>query len=261
MRKNASHKTLWSSGLFALVLAACLLLGSTAARAQDSKYQTNGWQYELTLYGWAASLSGHVGPAFKVYEVDESFHSILDYLDMAAMVHFEARDNRWGILVDPVYVNLGDSVDTPRGWPIKLNMEEFIGGLAGSYRAYQSPAQSFDFTFGGRYNEIKPEITPYLFPTRSRSLSWVDPVVGFKGGVKLGKAWTFGYRGDVGGFGAGSQLTWSAIVRVDAHFTKNFSMGLGYAYLYNDYKTGSGYREFTYDMAMGGPYLGVSFWW
>jgi hypothetical protein len=240
------------------------MLAATAIQAQqasEAPAPAGGWHYELDLFAWGSGLSGDVGPAIKEYQLHASFSDVTKYLDFAAMGHFEARKEKWGILADSFYVNLGHSVDNHLGNPVKLNLEEMILGIAGSYQVFESPSARFDFTFGARYNEVKTGITPYFLPARNQRISWTDPVIGFKGGVKMSKAWTFGYRGDIGGFGAGSELTWLGVVRFDAQVSKHTSLGFGYVGYGVDYKKGSGHKEFVYDMTTTGPFLGIAWRW
>ncbi len=52
----------------------------------------DGWQYELTLYGWAKSIEGQSSGR----DVDLNFKDdLLDMLEMAGMVSFEATYGRW----------------------------------------------------------------------------------------------------------------------------------------------------------------------
>lgn len=245
---------------FWMVAAACVLMAATAAQAQAAP-ETDGWQYEFDVFAWGSSLSGDVGPASDEYRFHQSFSDVLNYLDIAAMGHFDARKDRWGFMVDAFYVNLGDTKDTSYGIPVKINLEESIFSVVGTYRAFESPKASFDVTMGARYNEIKSDLTPRDMPRMHSSFSWTDPIVGFKGGVKLGKIWTFGYRGDVGGFGAGSDFTWLGVLRFDARVSKNTTLGFGYSGYNVDYTEGSGAEEFVYNVTTYGPFLGVAFRW
>lgn len=252
----------WKSGvILPLIVALVLVLGGLATQAQTATQGTDGWHCDLDIYAWGAGLSGDVGPGIKQYHAHVTFSDILKNLKFAAMFHFDARKDKWGVMVDPIYVKLGKTVDSPRGLPIDVNLQQFIVGVAGFYRLYQTPESSFDLTFGGRYNELKTDLTPRGFPTYNKSFTWIDPVVGFKGGVKLSKVWSFGYRADVGGFDVGSRLTWSGVVRFDAQLSKSVSLGIGYIALHNDYEKDQDRRKFIYDMTMSGPYLGVSFKW
>ena len=257
-----SGKKVW---ILPLIVAGSLLLGAGGAvRAQDAAPPSSAWHYDLVIFGWGSGLSGSVGPNVNELQVKESFSGLASHLDMAFMGHFEANNGTWGILVDPIYVDLGDDAHNGAGYPVNLDLKQFIGGLAGSYRLYRSPKTTFDLTFGIRYNELKTTITPYLLPKQSRSISWTDPVVGLKGGVQMSKVWSFGYRADVGGFGVGSRLTWMGMAQFSAKVSKCCSLGVGYLYYYVDYEKDAGRHDrgsFVYDMAQAGPILAVAFHW
>jgi hypothetical protein len=205
-----------------------------------------------------------VGPNLKPYEAHASTGDILSALDFAAMAHFEARNGKWGILVDPIYANLGKTVESQGRRlerTIDLNLEASSLGVAASYQIRKSPGANLDFTFGARYTGLSTDITPRRLPSFHANYSWVDPVVGLTGSVKMGKAWTFGYRADIGGFGVGSDLTWSGALTFDAKVSKAVSITFGYVALYNDYSTGSGPRQFKFDATFMGPAVGVGFRW
>ena len=66
-------------------------------------------------------------------------------------------------------------------------------------------------------------------------------------------------RGDAGGFGVGSELTWNLVGNVQYHLSRTVSLGMGYRALSIDYEQGSGTDHFRYNMIMHGPALGVAF--
>jgi hypothetical protein len=242
------------------VAAFCLLTWGMAAQAQTAQAQA-GWSYEFDLFGWGAGLGGDVGPNFGPYHVDASFSDLAKYLDLGGMGHFEARRCKWGLMVDAVYVNLGHSADNRFGFPVKVNVEDMILGLEGTYRFYEDPRASFDLTLGVRYNDVSTDLTPHRLPARHTNLSWTDPVLGVKGGVKLGKTWTFGYRADVGGFGTGSDFSTLVAFRLDAKVSQHVGLGFGYLAYKVDYSTGSERKDFVYNTTMQGPFLGVVWRW
>jgi hypothetical protein len=87
----------------------------------------------------------------------------------------------------------------------------------------------------------------------SASKAWVDPFVGFRGRCQLWENWYLTGRGDIGGFGVSSDLTWNAYGAVGLDLTKKTSLELGYRYLQLDYQSGA----VSIETAMKGPYVGM----
>lgn len=87
----------------------------------------------------------------------------------------------------------------------------------------------------------------------SASLSWVDPYVGFQGRYEIAENLYAVGRGDIGGFGVGSELTWNLYGAIGTSLSETTTMEIGYRYLYTDYVTGG----FEYDAAMKGLFIGT----
>lgn len=73
------------------------------------------WSYEIEPYGLFTSINGDAcigrGPSTTV---DVNFDDILEHLELAGMIHFEAHnDNGWGLSLDYGFMDLGaDFTDT-----------------------------------------------------------------------------------------------------------------------------------------------------
>jgi hypothetical protein len=94
------------------------------------------------------------------------------------------------------------------------------------------------------------------------TLDWVDPFIGGRFLVPLTDDIEFSFRGDIGGFGAGSDLAWSLVsgLKYDLPFRPfdtHTWFGVGYKILAFDYDTGNATLDFQYR----GPTtaLGVTF--
>lgn len=76
---------------------------------------------------------------------------------------------------------------------------------------------------------------------RRYSLSqwWVDPITGLRAQVNFTRWLYLTTQADVGGFGAGSQITWNAMAALGVNFTRNVFGELGYRYMYVDYSRNS----------------------
>jgi hypothetical protein len=97
---------------------------------------------------------------------------------------------------------------------------------------------------------------------RSGSVDWVDPIIGMRLRHTVAPGQTLTVRGDVGGFGVGSQFTWHAIATYDVQLLKTSSYAvdayLGYKALYVDYSEGEGTSKYRYDALQHGPVIGLS---
>jgi hypothetical protein len=64
---------------------------------------------------------------------------------------------------------------------------------------------------------------------------------------------------EVGGFGAGSELTWQVFPDLSVNLTQKVSLDFGYRWLDPDYATGEGSDQFRYDVLTQGPVIGFGF--
>lgn len=118
--------------------------------------------------------------------------------------------------------------------------------------------------FGGaRYQSVSAEVSATALSGAQNAAfsveTWVDPFVGARATWPLGDAWTFIASVDVGGFGIGSDLTWSALAVFDWRVSRSVGVVLGYRALDTDYEDGSGDGRFKLDALIAGPLLGVRF--
>ena len=89
--------------------------------------------------------------------------------------------------------------------------------------------------------------------------SWIDPLVGVNVLAPLSDRWWIGLRGDVGGFGVGSELTWQAYADIGFRVSNVVSIVDGYHALDMDYEDGDGLHYVGLDVMVSGPQLGVVF--
>jgi len=99
----------------------------------------DGWHFEATPYLWAAGLSGwtRVGARTPTAKFDANFSDVWRNLDFGAMGAFEARNGRWAILFDAIYVKLSKTSDPLLGGALgtaRLKGDQTILQLAGAYR-------------------------------------------------------------------------------------------------------------------------------
>ncbi|MGB8555030.1 MAG: hypothetical protein WCD73_17055, partial [Pseudolabrys sp.] len=212
-----------------------------------------GWTFSLTPYGWVLSLNGSTTVKGRTTDVDAGFFDILrhtqfpqDLMELAAMG--EARYGRFALLTDIVYLKagLGASITRSRGTDAINGTVGASAGLktwlveaqfAGAYemarwRGLFSPGSStaLDLYAGGRVwwqrGEVDLAVTGTLnvfdlsltregFLSATKSVSWVDPLVGARIRHQFDPTWNFVLSGDVGGFGVGSKFSWQALALLE----------------------------------------------
>ena len=115
---------------------------------------------------------------------------------------------------------------------------------------------------GLRYNDLSVDLRttgPLTDRRASGGESWVDPVIGGIFEHKFSEAWSTSLRGDIGGFGIGSDLAWQAIASLRWQASPRIGVVGAYRYIYMDYDDGTGNQRFLYDMSISGHALGVVF--
>lgn len=236
---------------FVFVSTALLLLSGLSVSAASGQEAASQWRYAAGLYLWAAGLNGDVTLGGQTVAVEASFGDIVDNLDAGGQARLEATNGRWGVLGDVIYIDL--SHETER-LSAELGAKQTILEILGARRF----GTSFDLLLGGRYNELDNQIQfggPLGLPTLKDGHSWIDPMVGGRwvgGSDRLHLT----LRGDLAGFGVGSDLTWNAEGVFAYDITERFLVGLGYRITDAEFEEGQGAGKFRYDMRTDGPMLG-----
>ena len=253
--------------LFVLVLLHSVALAEDASKtgpdANSDTSTAKNWEFSLApMYLWAASVDGDMTVKGVKVDVNESFSDTIENMDGAIMFHFEGvHKQRWGFFADLMYIRLNpDDVSTPIG-DISIDYAEVLAELGGFYR-YTRGVHTFDGLGGLRYSSMTGELgLPGPLPDLDQRKDWVDPFFGVRWKWRMAEKWGLRLRGDVGGFGIGSDLTWNAIGLIEFKPWKHVAFVGGYRALYQDYSTGSGRNRFSYDATMQGPILGLDITW
>jgi opacity protein-like surface antigen len=237
--------------------AAALAVGLSTLLAPQA--QAAEWQHEVAPYLWGAAISGTtaIGPVSA--DVDASFGDILDSLEMGFMGTYRATRDRVSITVDGIYMGLGGAGRGPAGFvEADVDLDQSALEVDVGYEILDRL-----IVFGGiRYNDLSVEIkTTGPLGTRSESADedWIDPVIGAHYTIDFADRWSFTLRGDIGGFGVGSEFAWQGVGTLRWQATDRVGVLGAYRYIDMDYESDDRSREFKYDMSMSGPALGVVF--
>ena len=252
----------------ALTAGLCVLaLGALcpAAYGQGGTLDDDEWEVVIAPYVWTVGMSGDVTAGGAEASAGVDFGDIIKNLDAAGRLHLEVRKGRVGFFVDPTYVNL--STDGGVGpTEVDIDTECMFMEFGGYYRAAIGPIEEFDvevatvdLLLGGRYWDVDSEIDFPASPDVNGGDEWIDPIVG----VRLVAAdpmvgLSILVEGDIGGFGAGSDLTWNVTTLLGWRFLERATLWLGYRVLDVDYDEGSGASRFEFDAVMSGPLAGCA---
>jgi hypothetical protein len=171
----------------------------------------------------------------------------------------ELQKSRWLVQASGYYLNLSASVD-PRG-PLyrsaSLDWNSGLVDLALGYRVIEQAAFSLDLLAGGRYQHVsldwslQPRTNHLLPRSASDSKDWADPFVRVVGKARLARPVTLFVKGDVGGFGVSSNITWTVYGGFDFQIARHIYADIGCRYFGTDYSSGS----FKYDVSLIGPQI------
>lgn len=228
---------------------------STAASAASGE----AWQHQVALYVAGVGMSGHAAVGNLGVDVDLSFSEILEQMEIGGMAAYRGVKGDWAIMANALFVGLGATKDLPLGGTAEADFDQTLFELDGARRF----AKNLEFYFGARLVGIDATLEARLINGTtldgSEEKTWVDPLVGLRYEVPLGKSWSFVGRGDVGGFGLGSDLAWQAMAHFDWRISPHFGAAFGYVILDIDYDDGNGSDYFLYDIAAQGPIAAAVF--
>lgn len=221
--------------------------------------QAEDWTHEIAPYVWGAGMDGTTGLGGVSADVDASFGDILDNLELGFMGMYRGTRDRFSVTIDAVYMGLGATARGP-GDLVKADVDMDQAALEADlgYEVLEHLT-----VFGGlRYNDLSVEVEtngPLGRQSVDGDENWVDPVVGALYVLPFAEQWSATFRGDIGGFGIGSDFAWQGLASLRWQASPSFGVLAAYRYISMDYESGSGSKSFTYDMAMSGPALGVVF--
>jgi hypothetical protein len=160
-----------------------------------------------------------------------------------------------------MYMSLSGKKVTPNPLfgDIKVQEKETILDPEVGYRAVKGEGGALDLLAGARIWHVKTHITyqPRILPLLDveGSKNWVDPVVGVKGIAHISPRAFLTGKLDIGGFGAGSDLTGQAFGGAGFQLNPRVALIGGYRYLYVNYDSDG----FIYKAGLSGLALGVKF--
>jgi hypothetical protein len=241
---------------FCFILILILLTVSSSASMTLASNETEGtesesWEFEFTPYIWAAGLDGDVSTGGVTSPIENDYNFlVLENLDLAGSATFEARKQNWALLFDGLYTRFSDDLTNPS---FRTNLVN-EGGFFEAAVSYRFEKLKFlEIIAGARYVFVNLDLALTPGPVVKGSKDWVDPVLGLRFSWEMTDRWLMRLRGDLGGFGAGSDLVSSAALTIEYRLSEIFSLKAGYRFMKGEFED----QDFVHDVSLSGFGLGL----
>jgi len=244
-------------------LAAVLpvLLAPFWAHAQDN---SKDWHHSVYIYAMGAAIDGkaQIGPV--EVPVDLSISDVFGALEFGAMAAYRAENDTWSFSADATFMGLAGS-DTTEGGRLNgtIDVDQFT--LMGTFGRRVS--ENTELLFGLAYFDLSTDLRVTstggvpVDLAASRDVDWIDPTIGLRYNRPINDNWRLNLRGDIGGFGVGSDLMYHLLANVQWQASETVGMVFGYRLIDFDYEEGTsglGGNYQRYDLTEQGPLVGVS---
>ena len=265
IKHDRSFQKFSGQSLLTLVFIAFISTGTYSPLSAQAGAAEKKWHFLTDVYLMFPYMNGETGKGDLLsVPVDASPGDIFSKLKMAAMLYAEARTEKWAITSDLVYMGLNQEVTPGTLFHSgEVTANEFIWEPAGFYRI----VPFLEVGAGGRLTSLSTDIDARrnVFPggteevAASGSKTWFDPIIITRLTADINDKWLFQFRGDVGGFGLGSDFTWQLQAYAGYRFGKVFQLTAGYRILSIDYDKGVDTERFIYNMDTFGPVVRFGF--
>jgi hypothetical protein len=294
------HTFLLCATAFAFPFSGALpVAAQTEAQPSAKPADPDPWRFNAAAYGWLINVSGSVTARGQTVDTNASFIDLVQRSQTLGglMGYFEADKGKAGMYVDFVYTSLGfgannTSYRNPIGGlkittsaSAALTYKLFIVEVGGVYELFRwqhsegsstaidgvmafrywnnSVAASFDADANVDFSRLHLDRSFGIAIARSDTIQWVDPVFGVRVRHQSTPHQEFTVRGDIGGFGLGSQFSWQAVAVYsyswDLDGGQKLAALLGFRALGVNYSSGSGLDAVGINETLYGPIIGVSY--
>lgn len=122
---------------------------------------TDTWEYSIAPYAWLSGMEGKAGVKGLVMDVDAPLEDILDVLDFAGYLAFEAHKGNWGYYADTQYIKLSGSQSGPQGPlidKVTMGLEQFSLEAGVKYRVFHNDRTAIWLMAGASYTYFSTDL-------------------------------------------------------------------------------------------------------
>lgn len=222
------------------------------------------WHVSVSPYLWFAGTHGTLGAFNREVGYRASAIDLLSHLRIGLMAAAEVRHDRVLFPLDTMWIRLRDDRALPfpnlPATSADLKASMFIFTPKTGFRVINAEKFKADFLMGLRYWHFGENLQ--FNPSRlglnfSKSQNWVDPLVGGRIETPLSQKAVVTVAGDVGGWGAASQLEYQIVGLLGYKVKPSMTLQAGYRYLYADYQK-NGLANASNKFALSGIVLGIT---
>ncbi len=229
--------------------------------------------FDLTIPVWIPGISGTFASGDTGVDIDRpdedpivNAPEIASEIEFAFMGAIDLGIHRWVVHADMFGVTVKDTAE------FRVETADAKGTITGAasrllvgYRVLypcDDPCRTevlLDAMAGARFCYARIELDEPQALSFDRDKFWVDPILAVRATFDLPGRIDFRAMADIGGFGVGSELSWSATVEAVWRISSRVSLSLGYTWLSLDYDIGDDDGRFVYDLDLRGPQLSLTF--
>jgi len=242
-----------------------MILAASVCSAQDSTQTQDRWEFLVEPYLMFPNMKGTAGIGLAPDgEVNAGIGDIFDRLQAGFMLYGEARNGAWALSSDFLYMNLKqDAVPSQTIYSGTVSVAEMAWELAGLKKILPW----LEGGIGARLVSLKAEMEFLRNQVGERTTgheesgrqTWVDPLLVVRMKLPDSGSWLLQFRGDIGGFGIGSELTWQIQAYGGYRFSDLFQVTAGYRAFGIDYEEGVEQERFVYNVTTFGPVVRLGF--
>jgi hypothetical protein len=226
--------------------------------APPSAASESDWHFAVSPYLWVPWVYGSVGANGQNFHYYATPDELFSHFRFGLLGLVDTRYKRVVMPLDILWMRLGDDKAlplSPTGTVANIKLDMFILTPKIGYRVVDTKMIKIDALAGFRYWHIG---TNFQFTTNtlnfSRSINFVDPLVGGRITGNLSDKVSVVVAGDVGGWGTGSQLDYQVGAFLGYRIKPALALQAGYRYLSLDYTNG----DRLLNLNISGPLFGVT---